>query len=156
MASKNNLIGMNGDSIQSRSKIIHDEPYVKPYKSFAWNKVTGEQKLFASRDEYTKAIISEEYVDTPTKIGKETKKVEQVENPQVKEDIEILSKIVKSQDFTKPIDPKKMYVSQMNHNDLIIEGQKWGFDFTDRKKTKSEMRDLIKSKNPRGFAHDNC
>lgn len=162
MASRNRLL--NGP-------VGEKEAHIKMFASFAWHKKTGEQRLFKDRTEYVEAIGSGEWVSTPTKIDKGfdiKKDMENIEFIQVdgpsgamveadeddeleeedptKDDLTVLtdpSKHRPSTDHTQSYRPMPKYLAFMNVAELILTGKELGLDFSDRKKTRKEMRTMI-------------
>jgi len=110
----------------------------KPYRSFAYNADTGASHVFTNRDEYYAALASGDWVDTPAKVRKKKLKFEEPEPVEIDQSPQAVIDAI-----SKPVRSPKKYLSQMNVDELILEGFDYGIDFSDRSKTRAEMRMLI-------------
>ena len=156
--SNNRLAGSGSPVIETEAKPVR-------FRKALYNKETGATRVFESLEEAVEAEESGDWVDSPVKttrgeylkrpescefyVGRKCSKVCDCEKDKVVE----VEGPVKGDVWVEPIEPlqvkdpeaPKPYLSQMNHAQLVEEGQLYGFDFFDGKTTKAKMERTIRA-----------
>lgn len=138
MRSRNQLIGH-----ESRRRLAQDVKASK-FRAVLYHYTQGDSKLFEDEEEYNKALLSKEWVDSPAKVDvcNDPDLIDEdvlsagmfddvsVEVPELKGELD------KKVNWAKKLKlaesnrrGRKKYISQMNVDRLIIEARKWGLNY---------------------------